>query len=170
MGRVLPEAKFENRWTLFFELFLFERPLLTRDWKSESVTDGPTDQPTYLLTWVGARVIYSSIGYLVLWRRPWAVTPCHKRGRLRVEDSVQSSKLEKTHLKTQRSIWKKNRVKKLPQKKVTGKLSWKKQRQHMWPERRRSSVKPRTNRNEFLLCFDQWEAKLMRCTFEKVLT
>ena len=127
-------------------------------------------QLNLLQLYVEMTLIYSSIGYLVLWRRPWAVTPCHKRGRLRVVDSVQSSKLEKTHLKTQRSIWKKNRVKKLPQKKVTGKLSWKKQRQHMWPERRRSSVKPRTNRNEFLLCFDQWEAKLMRCTFEKVLT
>ena len=49
--RVLPETKFENKCTLFFELFLFDRPLLTRDWKSESVTDGPTD----LLIWVGAR-------------------------------------------------------------------------------------------------------------------
>ena len=48
---VLPEAKLENKCTLFFELFLFDRPLLTRDWKSESVTDQPTNQ----LTWVGAR-------------------------------------------------------------------------------------------------------------------
>ena len=52
VGRVLPEAKFENKWTLFFDFFLFERPLLTRDWKSESVTDGPTngrtDGPTNL--------------------------------------------------------------------------------------------------------------------------
>merc|ERR1712212_1444202 len=59
VGRVLPEAKFDNRWTLFFELFLFDRPLLTRDWKSESVTYQPTYQPTYhptyQLTWVGAR-------------------------------------------------------------------------------------------------------------------
>ena len=55
VGRVLPEAKFENKWTLFFELFLFERPLLTRDWKSESVTNLLTYQPTNLLTWVGAR-------------------------------------------------------------------------------------------------------------------
>ena len=36
-------------------MFLFDRPLLTRDWKSESVTDGPTNQPTNILTWVGAR-------------------------------------------------------------------------------------------------------------------
>ena len=36
---------------LFFSFFFFERPLLTRDWKSESVTDGPTNQ----LAWVGAR-------------------------------------------------------------------------------------------------------------------
>ena len=32
-------------------MFLFDRPLLTRDWKSESGTDLPTDG----LTWVGAR-------------------------------------------------------------------------------------------------------------------
>ena len=47
---VLQEAKFKNKWTLFFCLFLFERPLLTRDWKSKSVTDQLTNQPTYLLT------------------------------------------------------------------------------------------------------------------------
>ena len=28
MGRVFPEAKFENEWTLFFEFFWFERPIL----------------------------------------------------------------------------------------------------------------------------------------------
>ena len=49
VGRVLPEAKFENRWTLFFELFLFGRLLLTRDWKSESVTNQLTNQLTNLL-------------------------------------------------------------------------------------------------------------------------
>ena len=42
-----------------FLTFWFDRPLLTRDWKSESVTDQPTDQPTNQptnqLTWVGAR-------------------------------------------------------------------------------------------------------------------
>ena len=38
VGRVLPESKFENKWT-YFLFFLFERPLLTRDWKSESVTN-----------------------------------------------------------------------------------------------------------------------------------
>ena len=54
MRRVLPEAKFENKWTLFFDFFLFERPLLTRDWKSESVTYGLTNF-TYLLTGVGYR-------------------------------------------------------------------------------------------------------------------
>jgi len=54
VGRVLPEAKLKNKCTLFFELFLFDRPLLTRDWKSESVTNLLTYQPTNLLTWVGA--------------------------------------------------------------------------------------------------------------------
>ena len=29
--------------------------MATRDWKSESVTNGQTDGPTNLLTWVGAR-------------------------------------------------------------------------------------------------------------------
>ena len=28
VGRVLPEAKFENKWTSFFKSFLFERPIL----------------------------------------------------------------------------------------------------------------------------------------------
>ena len=50
VGRVLPEAKFKNKCTLFFELFLFDRPLLTRDWKSESVTYQPTYQLTNLPT------------------------------------------------------------------------------------------------------------------------
>ena len=53
VGRVLPEAKFKNKWTLFFELFLFDRPLLTRDWKSESVTNQLTYLLTYLLTYMG---------------------------------------------------------------------------------------------------------------------
>ena len=35
----------------FLNFFLFDRPLLTRDWKSESVTN----QPTNLLTGVGSR-------------------------------------------------------------------------------------------------------------------
>ena len=50
-------------WTVWFD-----RPLLTRDWKFESVTDQPTDgptnqptnQPTNHLTWVGARDTYVS--------------------------------------------------------------------------------------------------------------
>ena len=47
VGRVLPEAKFEDRWTVFWT-FLSERPLLTRDWKSESVTNQRTNRPTYM--------------------------------------------------------------------------------------------------------------------------
>ena len=47
VGRVLPEAKFKKKCTLFFYFFLFERPLLRYLLKSESVT--------YQLTWVGAR-------------------------------------------------------------------------------------------------------------------
>ena len=77
MGRVLPEAKLKNKCTLFFELFLFERPLLTRDWKSESVTNGPTNQLTNQLTWVGARdtcvsknhPVYVYIVYIVCWQQ-----------------------------------------------------------------------------------------------------
>ena len=46
------------------KFFFFDRPLLTSDWKSESVTYQPTyqltNQRTYLLTWVGARDTYVS--------------------------------------------------------------------------------------------------------------
>ena len=52
VGRVLPEAKFENRWTLFFELFdLIDRywPEIgnPKVWRTNELTNG--------LTWVGAR-------------------------------------------------------------------------------------------------------------------
>ena len=52
LGRVLPEAKFENRWILFFELF----DLIDRYWPEIGnpkvwLTNQRTDQ----LTWVGAR-------------------------------------------------------------------------------------------------------------------
>ena len=56
VGRVLPEAKLKKRWTLFFELF----DLIDRYWPEIGNpkvwrTDQRTDQPTNLLTWVGAR-------------------------------------------------------------------------------------------------------------------
>ena len=61
-------AKLKNKCTLFFELFLFDRPLLTRDWKSESVTNGPTNLPTNQLTWVGARDTCVSKKTLILFQ------------------------------------------------------------------------------------------------------
>ena len=44
VGRVLPEPKFENKCTSFFEFFGFERPLLRYGGSVFSVTDEDEDE------------------------------------------------------------------------------------------------------------------------------
>ena len=50
-----PDAKFKNNLGPLSSTFYVGRPETLTEWKSESITYGPTDGRTDRLTWVGAK-------------------------------------------------------------------------------------------------------------------
>ena len=73
VGRVLPEAKFENKWTLFFLNFLIWSTVNGQRLEIRKC-DGPTDQPTDHLGHFGPfGPLWATLGHLGHFGLLWAI-------------------------------------------------------------------------------------------------